>query len=435
MSNQAINCSILTIGTELTLGLILNQNSQYIAERIAELGLECSLVMTVGDRSEDIENGLKYALSHSNSVIISGGLGPTDDDLTRNAVAGALGLKLVKNDKLDNTSLRFVRKKKTPEIRKRLLRQSYIPEGSIPIVPLLGSASGFRVELKPDEKYVFCIPGVPKEMKSMMDNDVLPFLSEMINNKQINKKLAGIRKSTLLTTDISETEIEEKIKDITIQAGNLGIDIGITASPGLIKIILISRSSDDKTAEKNLKEIEGKISSKIGSALYGKNESLISDNLKDAISKTGKDITISTAESITGGLISSIITDTPGSSNFFRGGIISYSNFAKENILKINREIIERNGAVSPAVCLAMAEEAKRIFRSDYALSVTGYAGPDYEDDRLGQVYCSILGPDGFKVVYERKFLGSRTEIKFRTTQFVLNKLRNAILGRKDDEK
>ncbi|MBN2073815.1 MAG: CinA family nicotinamide mononucleotide deamidase-related protein [Actinobacteria bacterium] len=421
----------MTIGTELTLGLILNQNSQYISEKVSELGFECNLAVTVGDDIEDIKESLKYATGRSEIVIISGGLGPTDDDLTRAAVAETLGLDLVRDGKLDESSLKFVRKKRTAGIKERLLRQSYIPRGSVPIIPVIGSASGFRIELEMREKYVFCIPGVPKEMKSMMERDVLPFLRELISNRQSRKKVYKIKKKTILTTDISETEIEEKIKEIAIQARNTGINIGITANPGLIKIILISRCKDDDKSEENLKYIEEKISKKIGSAVYGKDDSLISDNLKDAISRTGKCITISTAESITGGLISSIITDTPGSSGFFRGGIIPYSDFAKENLLKINSEIIREKGAVSAEVCLKMAKSVKRLFKSDYAISVTGYAGPDYEDDRLGQVFCCILGPDGFESVYERRFVGTRTEIKFRTTQFVLNKLRNAILEKK----
>ena len=321
-----MNCSIISIGTELNLGLITNTNSQYIAQKLSELGIECNYMFTVSDKVDDISNVLKLGIKFSDIIIMSGGLGPTDDDLTREAAAAAIGVSIVRNENLDPSSLKFIRTRRTPEINDRLLRQSYIPEGSIPIIPLIGSASGFRIDTA-GGKYVFSIPGVPKEMRSMFENDIIPFLKDLIEKS--GKKSTGmkLKKATLLTTDISETEIEEKIKDLVFDAKYSGIDIGITATPGLIKIILVEKSGSKKKGRKDLKYFEKEISDRMGNYLYGKGDNIISDNLKTAIEKAGKNITISTAESITGGLISSIITDTPGSSNFFLGGIVSYSNF------------------------------------------------------------------------------------------------------------
>ncbi len=421
-----MNLSIISIGTELNLGLILNENSKYIAERIADLGIECRYMFTVGDDSGEISNVLKQSLKHSDLIIISGGLGPTDDDITRSAVASALNLKLIRDSSLDNTSLKFVRKLRSKRVIERLLRQSYIPEGSFPIKPELGSASGFRIELD-SRKIIFCIPGVPKEMKSMFEKDVMPFLQERITGKDLEGDMFKIKKSILLTTDISETEIEEKIKEIADEARDVNVQIGITADPGLIKIILIAKSRDGLEADRNLKKIGEKISSKLGNYFYGKDDTLISDNLKEAIARIGGNLTISTAESITGGLISSIITDTPGSSKFFLGGIVSYSNYSKIKLLGIDENILDKYGAVSKEVCLNMARKAKEIFNSDYSLSVTGYAGPEAENRRVGLVYCCVLGPDGYEKVFEKNFPGTRYEAKFRTAQFVLNELRAAI--------
>jgi nicotinamide-nucleotide amidase len=422
-----MNCSIISIGTELNLGLITNTNSKYIAERLSELGIECNYMFTVPDRLKDISNVIKLGIRFSDIIIISGGLGPTDDDLTREAVAAAVGVKIVRDKKLDPSSLKFIRKRRTREINDRLLRQSYIPEGSVPILPLIGSASGFRINTA-GEKYVFSIPGVPKEMKSMFENDIIPFLSDMIEKSGNKSEVMKLKKATLLTTDISETEIEEKIKDLVHDAKDSGIEIGITATPGLIKIILIEKSGNRKKVKKDLKHFESEISGRMGNHLYGKGDNIISDNLKTAIEKVGKNITISTAESITGGLISSIITDTPGSSNFFIGGIVSYSNFSKKEILNIDKQLIDQKGVVSVEVCREMALSARSIFNSDYSVAVTGFAGPEHDKGELGLVYCCITGPQDYIKVFEKRFLGTRAEIKFRTVQFVLNELRNAIL-------
>ncbi len=297
----------------------------------------------------------------------------------------------------------------------------------MPILPLIGSASGFRTDTT-GGKYLFSIPGVPKEMKSMFENDIIPFLSDLIEKSGNKSAVMKLKKTTLLTTDISETEIEEKIKDLVCDAKDSGIEIGITATPGLIKIILIEKSGSRKKANKDLKHFESEISARMGDHLYGKGDNIISDNLKTAIEKAGKNFTISTAESITGGLISSIITDTPGSSNFFIGGIVSYSNFSKKEILNIDEQLIDQKGVVSSEVCRMMALNVKSIFNSDYSIAVTGFAGPEHNEGELGLVYCCITGPRDYIKVFEKRFLGTRAEIKFRTVQFVLNELRNVIL-------
>ncbi|HJX02150.1 MAG TPA: nicotinamide-nucleotide amidohydrolase family protein [Candidatus Humimicrobiaceae bacterium] len=425
-----MNLSIISIGTELNLGLILNENSRYIAERITELGIECKYMYTVSDDSNEISSVMKHSLEFSDLVIITGGLGPTDDDVTRNAVASVLNQKLIRDRDLDVTSLKFIKEPKSQEIIDRLLRQSFIPEGAVPFKPEIGSASGFQIELE-GNKYIFCIPGVPKEMRSMFEKDVVPFLKRRLTDKDLEKNIFKIKKSTLLTTDISETEIEEKIKEIVEEAGNIDVRIGITANPGLIKIILVAQSQDDNEARMNLKKIEKKISDKLGNYFYGKEDTLISDNLKEALARIGGNLTISAAESITGGLVSSIITDTPGSSKFFLGSIISYSDYSKMKLLDIDKNVLKKYGAVSREVCLDMAKKVRDLFDSDYALGVTGYAGPESESGKLGLVYCCIVGPDRYERVFEKKFAGTRYEIKFKTVQFILNELRAVIIKKK----
>jgi nicotinamide-nucleotide amidase len=424
-----LKAAVICIGTELNLGLVLNTNATYISEKLAENGIECNLIVTIEDNGQDISNALNYSISQSDLIIISGGLGPTDDDITRKAVSDTLGVKLYKDDNLDFASLKFLKKVLTDELKSRLLRQSYIPEGSIPIIPEIGSASGFMINFK--NKWIFSVPGVPKEMKDMFNNKVLPKLIDLSfigskNNLKIKRKI-------LLTTGISESEIEENIKDIYDECEALGVKIGITASPGLIKLIIISKSVSDEINYKNIEIISGRIRGKINGFIYGEEEDKVAESLKKSILSCKKKITISTAESVTGGLISSMIADVPGSSEYFNGGIISYSNESKVNLLDVDREDIKKYGAVSREVCVKMALSSKRIFNSDYSISVTGFAGPTVNEKGkdIGIVYSCIAKPDGKINIFENRFIGTRTEIKFRVSQFVLNMLRKEIENNK----
>jgi len=438
--------SIISIGTELSLGLILNTNSRYIAETLTDIGLECNYMLTVRDNEEDILSSLKICSGLSDIIIISGGLGPTDDDITRAAVAKYLNASLIRVKSLDSSSLRFLKYVKNDRIIENLLRQSYIPGGSEPIKPRLGSASGFIV--KKNAKLIFSIPGVPREMKDMLGGDVVPFIRKVLAEKNLRTGQPGkqgrhikdtyysteagqvIKKTVLLSTDISESQTEFLIKDIKPLAQGLNIDIGITANPGLIKILLVSRSGSLKDCEKNLKIVEKAIRLVMKEHIYWKGEGAIGDSIKKAIKNSGRKITISTAESITGGLISSLITDTSGSSGYFLGSIISYTDDVKKSLLDVDKALIEKKGSVSADVCLKMADGAMRIFGSDFALSATGVAGPTSPEKgkKIGLVYAGITGPGGYKEIHEKKFSGTRADIKFRTAQFILNRLRLAII-------
>lgn len=421
--------SIISVGTELILGLVINTNSKHIAEHLTEIGLECSFMYTAGDKQEELSIVLKESLKHSDIIIISGGLGPTDDDITRNAVALALNLKLVRNRSLDNTSLKFLKRVKIKGVHNSLLRQSYIPGGSKSIKPRIGSASGFIINLDGKQKWIFCIPGVPKEMEDMLKFDVVPYIKKIVMDNKEKCEDVFLKKVVLTTTDISESEIEARIKEVSQDARKININTCLTATPGLIKIILVSKSKSIDDCNKNLRIIEQRINDLLGEYIYGSGDNLISDRLKEVIIKKERKITISVAESITGGLISSIITDTPGSSDFFMGSVVSYSDFAKNELLNIGDDILTKKGSVSKEVCIDMAINVKEIFNSDFAVGVTGFAGPGTAEDskKVGLVFCGVVGPDGYRQVFEKNFIGNRSEIKFRTAQFVLNKLRIAI--------
>ena len=420
--------SLIFIGTEINLGLIVNTNATFISGKLAENGFECSPILTIRDDYQEIIDALNFSLDRSDAAIVCGGLGPTDDDLTRKAIADSQDLQLIKDDNLDKTSLRFIKKNISGSIKERLLKQSYIPYGATPIVPHIGSASGFILKTKKDGKFIFAIPGVPKEMREMLENSVLPRLNSLINSK-VKKEI--LTKKVLLTTGISESEIEEEIKDLYELANDMNVKIGITADPGIIKIIIVSKSFSKEENEKKINLIKKKLLTKLSDFIYGEDDDLIAMSLKETIKKTKKNLTLSAAESMTGGLISSMITDVPDSSKFFLGSIISYSNFSKQKILNVSEKLLEEFGAVSPKVCKSMALNTKKIFHSDYAISVTGFAGPDANEEGkdVGLVYFCIANPKGDLKLFEGKFIGNRIDIKFRAAQFIINKLRLEIIS------
>jgi nicotinamide-nucleotide amidase len=435
-----VKFSILSIGTELSLGLILNTNSKYIAETLTELGLENNYMLTVRDDIPDISNSLKICIENSDIVVISGGLGPTDDDVTREAVADYLNEKLVRLEELDRTSLKFLKFIKNDEVIQNLKKQSSIPESAIPIKPRVGSASGFIIDK--NEKLIFSIPGVPREMKDMFDHDVISYIKKHLKAAGYGKAQNSVsqsdssrniftKKTVLLSTDISESQMEFSIRDIKPYAKELNVEIGVTANPGLIKIMLIARSAAAKICDKNLKAIEAMIRGVIGEHIYWKGDGAVGDSIGQAIKDSKRSITLATAESITGGLISSLITDTPGSSEYFKGSIVSYSVFSKSVILGVDKDMIIREGAVSQKVCLEMAKRAREIFDCDFSISATGIAGPTSPEEgkAVGMVYTAIAGPDNYYAVYEKQFIGTRADIKFRTAQFILNRLRLAIIN------
>jgi len=418
-----MKASIVCIGSEINLGLITNTNASFIAQKLSEIGIESNLIISVKDNSRDIIDATSFALEKSEIIILSGGLGPTEDDITRESVAKLLDLNLVKDDSLDSTSLRFIRKEINPSLKEKLLRQSYIPESAIPIIPNIGSASGFAIYISDKDKWLFSIPGVPKEMKDMMETSVINKILNIQNSKKENSE--RILKKVLLTTGISESEIEEKIRDIYKSALGLGAEIGITASPGLVRLILISRSFSDKKNLENIEKLKKKLYKKLKDYIYGEENDLISESLKDTIEKSKSKISISAAESMTGGLVSEMITDVQGSSKYFKGSIISYSDFSKKEILGIEAEIINKFGAVSEQVCKSMASKAKEMFESDYSISITGFAGPEADkNENIGLTFIGIALPDGNVNVFKMRFIGTRTEIKYRASQFALNKLR-----------
>ena len=350
-----MKAEIITIGDEILLGQTIDTNSAYISQKLSQLGIEVDYKTSVGDDIKNISEALTIALSRADLVITTGGLGPTNDDITKKAIVKVFKRNLVFHEEiLMKVEESF--KKRGMEMPKINQNQALLPQGSKAIPNQFGSAPGIFV--REENKLFFALPGVPLEMRSMMENDVLKILEKSSKLSVFEKKLR--------TTGIPESAIYERIEPVLASASE--VKVAFLPSFLGVDIRLNSRS------EERLHEKEKQIGELLGNAVYGENDITLEEVVGGLLKKKRK--TISVAESCTGGLISKRFTNVSGSSEYFERGVVSYSNQAKMELLKVPQEMIEKYGAVSEQVAILMAEGIRRLAKTDYGLSATGIAGP-----------------------------------------------------------
>lgn len=417
-----MNAHILSIGTELTLGQSLDTNSPWLSQQLAAIGVACARHVTVGDELPDIIAALRQAASEADIVLITGGLGPTADDLTREALAAAMGVELIfRPDCLEKIAAYFQERKRQMHERNRV--QAMIPDGATPIENTRGTAPGMRAKLGRAE--IFVMPGVPAEMEVMFERDVLPALRAIV----VSRGGAGgiIVQRTLRTLGMSESELGEKIADLMARGRNPAVG---TAAVDLIISIRINAQAGTADEAAALAERDAaEVRKRLGTYVFGDND----DRIETAVARLliEKKKTVSTAESCTGGLVAKRLTDTSGSSAYFLQGFVTYSNDAKSRLLGVPRELIESHGAVSEPVARAMAEGCRHASGTDYAIGVTGIAGPTgaTPDKPIGLVYVA-LASERETIVRELR-LGetlSRWEVRDRSAKAVINLLRLELL-------
>lgn len=409
-----MNCEIIAVGTELLLGDIVNTNAQYLSQRLSSLGIDVYHQTVVGDNLERLVEAIKTASRRADIIITTGGLGPTDDDITKLGIAKALGVEL----SLDEPSLRRIKEwffkygRPMPAINER---QAYIPEGSSAIDNDNGTAPGIIGVY--DNKIYIALPGPPKEMRPMFEDKIVPYLKE--KSKHI------IISHTLKVIGIGESAIQEMLGDIMANQSNP--TIALYAKEGEVHIRVTAKDENIYEADDKIKEIERKISSILGINIYGYDE----DTLESVVHKLlqEKRMTIAFAESCTGGMLSSRFTEIPNASISFINGVVCYSNEAKVNILGVNRDTIEKYGAVSMETAEEMANCIKRISNTDIGLSITGIAGPSggTESKPVGLCYIGIAFNDQVKV-YSFIFNGNRNKIRWLAATKALDLLRRTIL-------
>ncbi len=409
--SKNLKIEILAVGSELLSPYFQDTNSLFLTERLNDLGLDVHLKTIVGDQWEDLCLAFKKALERTDILIATGGLGPTKDDRTREALASVLGRKLVyRKDVLDHIEKRFARRNmKMPEVNKK---QAYIIEGSDVLINKNGTAPGLWVNYHPNT--IILLPGPPHELGPMFENDIWPrlktFKKDHICRRSI--KTAGLTESTIETRLLS---LYPKLPDI---------ELTTLAHPGQIEIHLKGKS--DKSLGRAAQKVEQAVElicDALGDGVY----TTQGEELEEVVGKFLKEKkqTLAVAESCTGGLLGHRITNIAGSSAYFCQGILAYSNRAKIDLLGVSAKTIDTHGAVSAQVARAMAVGVRKKADTTYGLSITGIAGPSggTEEKPVGLVY-TALAYDRHVIVKKNLFLGDRNAIKFQSSQKALDMLR-----------
>lgn len=412
-----MNAEVIAIGTELLLGFVVNTNTTALGRMLAGLGIDCTRQVTVGDNPARLAEAIQTALGRADLVITCGGLGPTVDDVTLETIGRATGRRLILNRPiLRGIEARFKRQKIRMPASNR--RQGLLPEGAIPFPNQLGTAPGFLLKLK-NSKILVALPGQPAEMLPMGERHLVPRL----------KKLSGgriLRSRTLKLTGATESEVDAKVRDLLALEG--AATVGIYAHPGQVDLRITASGRSEREVKRRIAAVERRILARVRGLFYGADDETLEGVVGQLLKKNRK--TLAVAESCTGGLVSERITRISGSSSYFLGGVVSYSNEIKSIGLSVPPLLLRRHGAVSPRIAGAMAEGTRRLAGSDFGLAVTGIAGPTggSKTKPVGLVYIALNWAGGTRMT-ESLFSGNRAIIRFKASQAALNLLRLHLLG------
>ena len=407
-----MKAEIISIGSEILRGQITDTNANFIAKKLVKLGIDLEHISVVSDNPESLLSTLKLALQRSDLIITTGGLGPTEDDITYQTIARALNLKLIKYPEAEE-NLKRILKKINKAISPSNLKQIYLPEGAKIIINQYGTAPAMILEK--DNKIICSFPGVPHEMKNLIEENLIPYLKEKFPPSIIKKS------KTLKITGLGESSVNELIRDHINKQSNFSF--GIYANPEDIQVQITTQAPSEKEADKLLQSSVKQLSKILGNYIYGSDEESIEEVAGNLLMT--KKLKVAVAESCTGGMLGELITRIPGSSEYFQGGVISYSAKVKEDLLKVPPEVIKKYGEVSKEVAELMAESVRRCCYSDIGISITGIAGPGgaTEKKKVGLVYMALA--DGKKTITQKhQLFGNRQLIRLRAALRALNMLR-----------
>jgi len=412
---SALSAEIIAIGSELLTPQRTDTNSLWLTERLNSIGVDVKLKTIVGDDEARLEETIRDALKRSDIVITTGGLGPTEDDITRQISARAVGRELVYHDDLEADLRERFRRwgREMPEINKR---QAFVIKGADVLPNPNGSAVGMLLRL--DTQFLAIFPGPPREMRPMFEQYVLPVLEE-------NAGGVIVRRRVLRVSGMGESAVDEVIAPIYKAYSN--VETSILFSRVEIELHLTARSTDGNQAEETLDELAGKIADALGPAVFATNGETMEEVVGKLLADRGE--TLSVAESCTGGLIGMRLTEIAGSSRYFTEGAIVYANAAKMRSLGVPEQTLIDHGAVSPETAEAMAVGMRERSGTDHTISVTGIAGPDggTEEKPVGTVFIGYAGAKGARSM-KFVFPGDRELVRWRASQAALDYLRRQIL-------
>jgi nicotinamide-nucleotide amidase len=414
---------LINTGSELMLGRVLNTHQQWLCRQLADLGYVVTRQVAVPDTAGDIQQSVREAFARADLIITTGGLGPTSDDITRELIAELLGKKLHEDSAIvDEIKKFFVSRNRPMPERNRV--QALVPEGAIVLANPRGTAPGLAMEVQPNPfraggnpSWLIMLPGPPRELRPMFTETVVPLLRRVLPPES---KLVC---RTLRTTGVGESSVQEKIDRPLRELVSAGLELGYCAHNGQVDVRLAARGVG---ADKIVGDAEAVVRAQLDSAIYGEGD----DELEAVVIRqlTDSRQTLAVAESCTGGGIADRLTNVPGASAVFLGGFVTYSNEAKEKFLGVRSETLAQHGAVSEPVAREMAEGARREMKSDFAIAVTGIAGPTggTPEKPVGTVFIAVAS-QGRTLVIKMFNPWDRLAFKEVTARQALNCLRRLL--------
>ena len=405
---------LVAVGTELLLGRLTDTNTPFIASRLAEIGVSVRGTHGVGDNRERIAATITDVLSRRDGVVTTGGLGPTVDDLTKEAVCDALGADTRLYQPALDAMERFFQDIGRP-MSSNNRKQAHLPTGSVPLPNAHGTAPGFVALARDGAHFVACLPGPPREMQPMLQAQLIPWLSQRFGGG------TAIYTRELHAVGIGESEIDRRIEELFRRSENP--KIAVLAHEGLVDIRITAMSRSPQEARTAIAPLEADIEQRLHDNIYGYDDATLEGTINQLLQQ--RSLFAATAESCTGGAIAATLTKTPGSSRCFSGGVVAYSNDAKVRLLDVDPASIEREGAVSESVAAAMARGARLRLGADVALATTGIAGPGggSTEKPVGLVWLALDSRSGETITRRLQFPGERTAVQRRATVAALTLL------------
>jgi nicotinamide-nucleotide amidase len=410
-----VNCEVLAIGTELLLGQVVDTNSSWIGEQLALTGIDCVYQAKVGDNPARIRTALREAVERADAVIVCGGLGPTQDDITRDVIAEVMGVPLIRDEAIE-AKIRSMFGSRGRDMPANNLRQADVPEGATVMAQQPGTAPGLICPI--GDKVVYAVPGVPYEMKEMVEGSVLPDLARRAGVASV------IRSRTLRTWGHSESGIAEVLADRIVELDAIGNPTIAFLASGIegLKVRLTAKADDDAAAEAILDAEEAIVVPLLGDWIFSRDDEPMEVVVLDLL--RGRNLTLAVAESVTGGLVTSRLTDAPGTSEALKGGVVAYFSEVKYEVLDV-----PEGPVVTREAAMAMAAGVRKLLKADVGLGITGVAGPEEQEGQpVGTVFCGWAIGDDIDAI-RVQLPGDRKRVRDFATITLLDLLRRRLLA------
>ncbi len=404
----------MAVGTELLLGQIVNTNAAYLGERLAELGLDTHYQVVVGDNHERMVDTIRMAVDRSDAVIITGGLGPTQDDITREALCVATGRNMLFSER-HAQKLRSFWDRLGREFPESNLCQAQYPEGAEQLDNPRGTAPGLFLDHR--GALIFALPGVPAELQQMLEDHVVPRLRRGTGDDRV------LVSRVLRTWGLGESLVADRLDDLFRTAVNPSM--AFLATAGEVKVRLTAKAGSAAEARAMIEPLERSVADRLGSSVFAYDDQTLEQIVLDELKERGW--TIGTAESVTAGMLAARLSLLPGSSQVFRGGLVTYATDLKRSLLGIGRDVIDTYGVVSAETATAMADLAAGVLEADVVTALTGVAGPEPLDHPPGTIFVAIRTPGGTRC-RSLRMPGDRERVRAYTTTTALQMTRLAII-------